>query len=38
MCCSVFNRIIGVIAAMNADVIPIETIRSKTELLEAFRS
>ncbi|KRE23269.1 hypothetical protein ASE66_25420 [Bosea sp. Root483D1] len=31
-------RIIDAIAAMDADVISIETSRSKMELLEAFRS
>ncbi|NEK55364.1 5-methyltetrahydropteroyltriglutamate--homocysteine S-methyltransferase, partial [Rhizobium leguminosarum] len=38
MCYSEFNQIIGAIAAMDADVISIETSRSKMELLEAFRS
>ncbi|OPY95447.1 5-methyltetrahydropteroyltriglutamate--homocysteine S-methyltransferase [Bradyrhizobium sacchari] len=36
MCYSEFNDIIGAIAAMDADVISIETSRSKMELLEAF--
>jgi 5-methyltetrahydropteroyltriglutamate--homocysteine methyltransferase len=38
MCYSEFNDIIAAIAAMDADVISIETSRSKMELLEAFRS
>jgi 5-methyltetrahydropteroyltriglutamate--homocysteine methyltransferase len=38
MCYSEFNDIIDAIAAMDADVISIETSRSKMELLEAFRS
>lgn len=38
MCYSEFNQIIDAIAAMDADVISIETSRSKMELLEAFRS
>ena len=37
MCYSEFNQIIDAIAAMDADVISIETSRSKMELLEAFR-
>ncbi|MBB4380322.1 5-methyltetrahydropteroyltriglutamate--homocysteine S-methyltransferase [Bradyrhizobium sp. SBR1B] len=37
MCYSEFNDIIGAIAAMDADVISIETSRSKMELLEAFK-
>lgn len=36
MCYSEFNDIIGAIAAMDADVISIETARSRMELLEAF--
>lgn len=36
MCYSEFNDIIEAIAAMDADVITIETARSKMELLEAF--
>lgn len=36
MCYSEFNDIIEAIAAMDADVISIETARSKMELLEAF--
>jgi len=36
MCYSDFNDIIGAIAAMDADVISIETARSKMELLDAF--
>jgi len=36
MCYSEFNDIIGDIAAMDADVITIETSRSNMELLEAF--
>ncbi len=36
MCYSEFNDIIAAIAAMDADVISIETARSKMELLEAF--
>ena len=36
MCYSEFNDIIGAIAGMDADVISIETSRSKMELLEAF--
>jgi 5-methyltetrahydropteroyltriglutamate--homocysteine methyltransferase len=36
MCYSEFNDIIDSIAAMDADVISIETARSKMELLEAF--
>lgn len=36
MCYSEFNDIIGAIAAMDADVISIETARSKMELLDAF--
>ncbi len=38
MCYSEFNDIIAAIAAMDADVISIETSRSKMELLEAFRA
>jgi 5-methyltetrahydropteroyltriglutamate--homocysteine methyltransferase len=38
MCYSQFNDIIDAIAAMDADVISIETSRSRMELLEAFRS
>jgi 5-methyltetrahydropteroyltriglutamate--homocysteine methyltransferase len=38
MCYSEFNDIMPSIAAMDADVISIETSRSKMELLEAFRS
>ena len=38
MCYSEFNDIIDSIAAMDADVISIETSRSKMELLDAFRS
>ena len=37
MCYSEFNDIIAQIAAMDADVITIETSRSQMELLEAFR-
>lgn len=37
MCYSEFNDILDAIAAMDADVISIETSRSKMELLEAFR-
>ncbi|WPC06334.1 5-methyltetrahydropteroyltriglutamate--homocysteine S-methyltransferase [Pseudomonas benzenivorans] len=36
MCYSEFNDVIGAIAAMDADVITIETSRSDMELLEAF--
>ena len=36
MCYSEFNDIMGSIAAMDADVISIETSRSKMELLDAF--
>ncbi|HYZ33221.1 MAG TPA: 5-methyltetrahydropteroyltriglutamate--homocysteine S-methyltransferase, partial [Crenalkalicoccus sp.] len=36
MCYSEFGDIIGAIAAMDADVISIETARSRMELLEAF--
>jgi 5-methyltetrahydropteroyltriglutamate--homocysteine methyltransferase len=36
MCYSEFNDIIDHIAAMDADVITIETSRSQMELLEAF--
>jgi len=36
MCCSEFNDIIAAIAAMDADVITIETARSSMELLDAF--
>ncbi|MGV1837850.1 5-methyltetrahydropteroyltriglutamate--homocysteine S-methyltransferase [Rhizobium rhizogenes] len=38
MCYSEFNHIIDAIAAMDADVISIETSRSKMELLDAFRT
>ena len=38
MCYSEFNDIIPAIAAMDADVISIETSRSKMELLDAFRN
>ncbi|MGO8205134.1 hypothetical protein ACC735_38590, partial [Rhizobium ruizarguesonis] len=38
MCYSEFNQIIDAIAEMDADVISIETSRSKMELLGAFRS
>ncbi|QND71016.1 5-methyltetrahydropteroyltriglutamate--homocysteine S-methyltransferase [Tardiphaga robiniae] len=38
MCYSEFNDIIGAIGAMDADVISIETSRSKMELLDAFRT
>jgi len=38
MCYSEFNDIIAAIAAMDADVISIETSRSKMELLDAFSS
>lgn len=38
MCYSEFNDIIDAIGAMDADVISIETSRSKMELLEAFTS
>jgi len=38
MCYAQFNDIIAAIAAMDADVISIETSRSKMELLEAFRT
>jgi 5-methyltetrahydropteroyltriglutamate--homocysteine methyltransferase len=38
MCYSEFNDIIASIGAMDADVISIETARSKMELLEAFSS
>ncbi len=38
MCYSEFNQIIDAIAAMDADVISIETSRSKMELLDAFRN
>ena len=37
MCYSEFNDILPAIAAMDADVITIETSRSRMELLEAFR-
>ncbi|WP_397451655.1 5-methyltetrahydropteroyltriglutamate--homocysteine S-methyltransferase [Pseudomonas sp. NA-150] len=37
MCYSEFNDVIGAIAAMDADVITIETSRSDMELLEAFK-
>lgn len=38
MCYSEFNGIIDAIEAMDADVIPIETSRSKMELLDAFQT
>jgi len=38
MCYSEFNLIIDAIGAMDADVISIETSRSKMELLDAFKS
>ncbi|HEV2503595.1 MAG TPA: 5-methyltetrahydropteroyltriglutamate--homocysteine S-methyltransferase [Mesorhizobium sp.] len=38
MCYSEFNQIIDAIAAMDADVISIETSRSRMELLDAFKS
>jgi 5-methyltetrahydropteroyltriglutamate--homocysteine methyltransferase len=38
MCYSEFNDIIDAIGAMDADVISIETSRSKMELLEAFKT
>jgi 5-methyltetrahydropteroyltriglutamate--homocysteine methyltransferase len=38
MCYSEFNDIIAAIGAMDADVISIETARSKMELLDAFAS
>ena len=38
MCYSEFNDIIGAVAAMDADVISIETSRSAMELLDAFAS
>ncbi|MGM0520522.1 MAG: 5-methyltetrahydropteroyltriglutamate--homocysteine S-methyltransferase [Pseudomonadota bacterium] len=38
MCYSEFNDIIGAIAALDADVITIETSRSDMELLEAFQN
>ena len=38
MCYSEFNQIIDAIGAMDADVISIETSRSKMELLDAFTS
>jgi 5-methyltetrahydropteroyltriglutamate--homocysteine methyltransferase len=38
MCYSEFNDIIGAIGAMDADVISIETSRSKMELLDAFQT
>ncbi len=38
MCYSEFNDIIAAIGAMDADVISIETARSKVELLDAFRT
>jgi 5-methyltetrahydropteroyltriglutamate--homocysteine methyltransferase len=38
MCYSEFNDIIDAIAAMDADVISIETSRSKMELLDAFQN
>jgi 5-methyltetrahydropteroyltriglutamate--homocysteine methyltransferase len=36
MCYSEFNDIIGSVAAMDADVVSIETSRSQMELLDAF--
>ncbi len=38
MCYSEFNEVIEAIAAMDADVITIETSRSQMELLDAFRA
>ncbi len=38
MCYSEFNDVIEAIAAMDADVITIETSRSDMELLEAFKA
>jgi len=38
MCYAEFNEIIDAIAAMDADVISIETSRSRMELLQAFRA
>ena len=38
MCYSEFNDIVGAVAAMDADVISIETSRSAMELLDAFVS
>ncbi|MNN71664.1 5-methyltetrahydropteroyltriglutamate--homocysteine methyltransferase [compost metagenome] len=38
MCYSEFNDVIEAIAAMDADVITIETARSQMELLEAFEA
>ena len=38
MCYSEFNDIIDAIGAMDADVISIETSRSKMELLDAFKN
>jgi 5-methyltetrahydropteroyltriglutamate--homocysteine methyltransferase len=38
MCYSEFNDIIGAIAALDADVITIETSRSNMELLDAFKN
>jgi len=38
MCYSEFNDIIGAIGAMDADVISIETSRSRMELLDAFKT
>jgi 5-methyltetrahydropteroyltriglutamate--homocysteine methyltransferase len=38
MCYSEFNDIIAAIGAMDADVISIETARSKMELLDAFEA
>jgi 5-methyltetrahydropteroyltriglutamate--homocysteine methyltransferase len=38
MCYAQFNNVIEAIAAMDADVISIETSRSRMELLEAFRT
>ena len=38
MCYSDFNDIIDAIGAMDADVISIETSRSKMELLDAFKT
>jgi len=37
MCYSEFNHILGAVAALDADVISIETARSNMELLSAFR-
>jgi 5-methyltetrahydropteroyltriglutamate--homocysteine methyltransferase len=38
MCYSEFNEVIASIAAMDADVITVETSRSNMELLEAFKA